>query len=215
MQFKKTIVIKPTMNCNLRCGYCYEFARNGTTYCKDTMNIEQLNSIVVRTAKLFPNSKILWMFHGGEPLLMGAGYIEEFTNCIRSVNEKYSVDYKIALQTNGTMLTDECIRVLEKNIDLLSERIVSISIDGPKEINDATRRLSTGESPYNKIEDAIRRVKKSKLSFSTISVVGSHNVKEAARIFGYLKEIGANLSNLFPITIRIKTVIRKCTGLHL
>ena len=198
MQLAKTIVIKPTMNCNLRCGYCYEFIRNGTTYCKDIMSINQLNSIVWRTAKLFPNSKILWMFHGGEPLLQGADYLEKFVDCIRKVNEEYPVDYKIALQTNATLLTDECIRILEKNADLLSERIVSISIDGPQKINDITRHLANGNSPFKEIETAIQRVKNSELVFSTISVVGTHNVKCAREVFEYMKNLGANLCKFVP-----------------
>lgn len=198
MQLTKTIVIKPTMNCNLRCGYCYEFIRNGTVYCKETMSIDQLTGIVWRTAKLFPDSKILWMFHGGEPLLQGPDYLEKFADCIREVNKVYPVDYKIALQTNATLLTNECIDILETNADLLSERIVSISIDGPKEINDVTRHSITRESPFNKIESAIQRVKNSELVFSTISVVGTHNVKHAKEVFDYMKALGANLCKFVP-----------------
>lgn len=198
MQLAKTIVIKPTMNCNLRCGYCYEFIRNGTTYCKDTMSLEQLTNIVWRTAKLFPDSKILWMLHGGEPLLQGAVYLEKFADCIREVNKEYPVDYKIAVQTNATLLTDECIRILEKNVDLLSERIISISIDGPQEINDITRRSLNGKSPFKEIDVAIQRVKNSELVFSTISVVGTHNVRRAREVFEYMRELGANLCKFVP-----------------
>lgn len=198
MQLAKTLVIKPTMNCNLRCGYCYEFIRNGTTYCEETMNVEQLNDIVWRVARLFPDSKILWMFHGGEPLLQGPEYLEKFTSCIREVNSSFPVDYKIALQTNATLLSDKCIKILEDNADLLSERIVSISIDGPKEINDITRHSISGESPFAEIEKAIYKVKNSELVFSTISVVGTHNVRKPKEVFEYMKKLGANLCKFVP-----------------
>jgi len=157
------------------------------------MAIDHLTGIVWRTAKLFPDSKILWIFHGGEPLLQGAAYLEKFTDCIRKVNQEYPVDYKIALQTNASLLTDEYIHILEKNADLLSERIVSISIDGPKEINDLIRHLANGQSPFREIETAIQRVKNSKLAFSTISVVGTHNVKRAKEVSAYMKGLGSNL----------------------
>lgn len=186
------------MNCNLRCGYCYEFTRNGTTYCKDIMDINQLNDIVRRVARLFPNSKVLWMFHGGEPLLLGAEYIEKFCNCVREVNKQYNVYHKIALQTNAILLNDKLISILENNIDLLSERIVSISIDGPKPINDVVRHYASGHSPFYEIENAIKRVKNSKLSFSTISVIGTHNVRKAKEIFEYMKRLGANLCKFVP-----------------
>lgn len=198
MQLTKTIVIKPTMNCNLRCGYCYEFLRNGTSYCKDTMNIKQLTEIVQRTANLFPGSKILWMFHGGEPLLQGTEFFKEFADCIRSINEKYSVQHKIALQTNATLLTENLIEILEENADLLSERIISVSIDGPQSINDETRHTVDGNSSYRKVISAINHIKKSKLAFSTISVIGTHNIKKSKEIFDYLKEIGSNLCKFVP-----------------
>jgi len=198
MRLAKTIVIKPTMNCNLRCGYCYEFIRNGTSYCKDEMKVEQLINIVKRTARLFPDSKILWMFHGGEPLLQGVKFLDDFANCIREINEKYPVDYKFALQTNATLLTDDYIKVLEKNADLLSERIISISIDGPEKINDITRHSISGKSAYQEIYDAILRVRSSEVDFSTISVIASHNVKHPKEIFQYMKNIGSNICKFVP-----------------
>lgn len=198
MKLAKTIVIKPTMNCNLRCEYCYEFIRNGTSYHKSVMNVEQLNSIVRRTARLFPDSKVLWMFHGGEPLLQGVEFFSKFADCIREMNETYPVNFKLALQTNATLLSDEYIKVLEKNEDLLSERIISVSIDGPKEINDITRHSVNGQSSYNAIFDSIERIKNSKLAFSTISVIAEHNVNRAEEIFGYMQSIGANLCKFVP-----------------
>lgn len=198
MQLAKTIVIKPTMNCNMRCGYCYEFIRNGLTYCNSIMQIDDLIGIVWRTAKLFPDSKILWMLHGGEPLLHGADYLRKFTECIRDVNNAYPVDYKIAIQTNATLLNDECISVLEENADFLSERIVSISIDGPREINDITRHSFSGQSSFNDVMEAIQRVKRSELHFSTISVIGTHNVNNPQEVFSFLKDLGANLCKFVP-----------------
>ncbi len=198
MALAKTIVIKPTMDCNLRCGYCYEFLRNGTSYCKDIMDIKQLTGIIYRTARLFPDSKILWMFHGGEPLLKGVSFFEEVANCIRNVNEEFPVQYKIALQTNATLLNDDFINVLEKNADLLSERIVSVSIDGSQEINDITRHYINGVSSFEKLISSINRIRKSKLSFSTISVIGTHNINRSQELFHFLRKSGSNLCKFVP-----------------
>lgn len=127
------------MNCNLRCKYCYEFNRNGNTYDSTVFDINQLCYFIEKMAQVFPDSKILWMLHGGEPLINGLDYFNTFVECIKRVNREYGVEFKIALQTNATLLTDEWIKALEDNIDLLSERIVSVSIDGTKEINDQAR----------------------------------------------------------------------------
>lgn len=198
MSLTKTIVLKSNMNCNLRCKYCYEFNRNGTLYNHDSISSEKLCGFIERTAKLFPDSKILWMLHGGEPLINGIDYFREFVDCIRDVNKRYNVEFRIALQTNATMLTDEWIVLLEENADLLSERIVSVSIDGPSEINDAVRVTAQGRSSYQMTLDTIERIRNSKLTFTTISVVGEHNVDKPDEIYQFIKDLKPNLCKFIP-----------------
>ena len=194
----KTIVIKPTMKCNLRCEYCYEFIRNGKRYSDMMMNIDKLCEIVWRTARLFQDSRILWMFHGGEPLLLGKEYIIKFLDCLREVNNTFPVDFKFAIQSNSTLISEDIIQILETNLDLLSERIVSISIDGPKEINDEARHDPQNRSSFDMIESTIDKLKKSSLVFSTITVVGTHNVDYPEQVYEQLKQIGARLCKFIP-----------------
>lgn len=198
MSLAKTIIIKSNMNCNLRCRYCYEFNRNGEVYNKKVMTSKQICAFIERTARLCPDSRILWMLHGGEPLINSIDYFSDFVSCIRRMNELYNVDFKIALQTNATLLTEEWIDALEKNIDLLSERIVSVSIDGPQEINDTVRITSQGGSSFDQVLSAIERIKTSKLTYTTISVVGSHNVDKPDEIYRFIKDLGPNLCKFIP-----------------
>lgn len=107
MGLAKTIIIKSNMNCNLRCKYCYEFNRNGNIYDSSIFDIYQLCSFIERMAQVFPDSKILWMLHGGEPLINGLDYFNTFVECIKRVNNEYDVEFKIALQTNATLLNDD------------------------------------------------------------------------------------------------------------
>lgn len=198
MSLAKTIIIKSNMNCNLRCKYCYEFNRNGNTYDSTVFDINQLCYLIERMAQVFPDSKILWMLHGGEPLINGLDYFNTFVECIKRVNREYGVEFKIALQTNATLLTDEWIKALEDNIDLLSERIVSVSIDGTKEINDQARLSQSGKSSYNMVLDTIERLRKSSLVYTTISVVGEHNIDKPDEVFSFIKSLGSNLCKFIP-----------------
>lgn len=198
MSLAKTIIIKSNMNCNLRCKYCYEFNRNGEVYNKEIINPTELEEFIARTARLFPDSRFLWMLHGGEPLINGLDYFKQFIAVIRRMIETYSVEFKIALQTNATLLTDEWIAVLEENIDLLSERIVSVSIDGPKNMNDEVRVNAIGKGSYDGIISAIEKLKKSNLVFTTISVVGEHNVHHPKEVYDFLKELKPNMCKFIP-----------------
>lgn len=198
MSIAKTIILKSNMNCNLRCKYCYEFKRNGDIYNSDKLDEKQLCNYIERVAAVCPNSRILWMLHGGEPLINGLDYFESFVDCIRKMNEQYDVEFKIALQTNVTLLTDQWVKMLEKNLDLLSERIVSVSIDGPQRINDMARVTPNGASSYQMTMDAINRIKNSQLVFTTISVVGEHNVKEPDEVYRFIRHLNPNLCKFIP-----------------
>lgn len=198
MGLAKTIILKMTMDCNLRCRYCYEFGRNGETYTGKKFQSEQLEALIERTARLFPGSRILWMLHGGEPMLNDVSYFRRIADCIRRVNRDRNVEFAIALQTNATLLTNEWIQTLEDNVDLMSERIVSVSIDGPQEINDATRVTSQGRSSYQMTMDAIERIRKSKLTFTTITVVGSHNVDRPDDVYCFIRDLKPHFSKFIP-----------------
>lgn len=198
MGLAKTIILKTTTDCNLRCRYCYEFDRNGDIYVGKRIRSNQLETLITRTARLFPNSRILWMFHGGEPVLNGVAYFRRIADCIRRVNRDMNVEFSIALQTNATLLTDEWMQALEDNEDLLSERIISVSIDGPQEINDATRVTFQGGSSYKMTMDAIERIRSSKLTFSTITVVGTHNVDRPEEVYHFIRGLKPHLSKFIP-----------------
>lgn len=198
MSLAKTVIIKSNMNCNLRCKYCYEFNRNGEVYNKEVLTPEQLEKFIERTAKLIPNARLLWMLHGGEPLINGIEYFRKFIAVVRKMINIYPVEFKIAIQTNATMLTDDWISVIEENVDLLSERTVSVSIDGPKDINDLVRVNSSGKGSYFQIIEAIERLKKSQLVFTTISVVGQHNVKQPEMVYEFIRKLNPNLCKFIP-----------------
>lgn len=198
MGIQKTFIIKPTMNCNLRCRYCYEFNKNGDKYKTYNLNISQLVEIIKNTATLFKDSRVLWMLHGGEPLLKEFSFLKEFIDTIRATRDEYEVDFQFALQTNATLLTRDIVKLLEDNMDLLSGRVVSISIDGPQYLNDISRLTFWGKSSFEKTLNGINLIKKSRLKFSTISVIGSHNVKYPEEVFYFNKKIGSQLCKFIP-----------------
>ena len=198
MGIQKTFIIKPTMNCNLRCDYCYEFNKNGNRYKNYSLDIDCISKLIKNTASLFNESRVLWMLHGGEPLLKDLSFLRGFIETIRSVRNAYGVDFQFALQTNATLLSADVVSLLEDNVDLLSGRVVSISIDGPQYINDISRRTIAGQSSFKKTMDGLNLVRGSDLNFSTISVIGRHNVAFPSEVFSFNKQIGAQLCKFIP-----------------
>jgi len=83
------------------------------------------------------------VFHGGEPLMMGAKRLEFLLVTLR---DSLPTHYPISMQTNGMLLTQEIA-------DLCSRYRVSISIslDGPKPVNDRFRLGKKGESTHDSV----------------------------------------------------------------
>ena len=194
----KTIVIKPTMACNLNCKYCYESRHNEGKYSKAGFSADELHDWIIRFAKVFSESEILWMFHGGEPLTVGIDYFKKFIATLREANKNFKVNFKFAIQTNATLLTEEWIRLMEENIDLMSERVISISLDGSQEINDAARLTKQGKSSFAAVTRAMDIINNCDLNYTTISVVGKHNVNRPKEVYENIKSHKPRCSKFIP-----------------
>lgn len=197
MDFVKTIVVKSSLNCNLRCNYCYEFKRNEINL-KHQISIEQIETLLKRVALLFPNSHILWMLHGGEPFVNGMDYYERFCKALKEINSSCNVEFKTAIQTNATLLNEKWIEKIVEYSDLLSERVLSISIDGPKDINDLARVSQNGQSTFETMLRVFELLKQSSVKYTTISVVGSHNKDKWNQVYEFIKSLQPSFAKFIP-----------------
>ncbi|NDV65927.1 radical SAM protein [Bacteroides sp. 224] len=115
------ITIKPTMACNMKCKHCF----NGDAF----VQTEKLN---LQTAYLFMEKacqeykKVKVTFHGGEPTLAGIDFYNNFYTKQRELQQKFGTQINNQIVTNGLLLTNEFI-------DLLNEHnvLINLSFDGP------------------------------------------------------------------------------------
>jgi uncharacterized protein len=86
---------------------------------------------------------IVVVFHGGEPLLAGATVLAEFAAEIRAtVRPETGVDF--SMQTNGVLLDGDALDTLQQACIG-----VSLSIDGPRDVNDRHRLTVRGRSSFD------------------------------------------------------------------
>lgn len=134
-----TLIIKPTHICNLNCTYCYD--RPNREKDKSKMSFETVENIfkIARTK----TNKINVIWHGGEPLLMGADW---YKHIYESIIPKYFDlnDVRSSYQTNGTIFDPYFLAFTEKyNISL------GMSYDGV--LNNQTRK-NTDKLKENRIK---------------------------------------------------------------
>ncbi len=110
--------------------------------------------------------EVVVIFHGGEPLLAGPTAIAKIAEKVRSALPPTTA-LSFSLQTNGVLLTDAALDVLE------TARIgVSLSLDGPRDANDRHRLTKRRQSTFDAALGALERLKtRPSLFAGVISVI--------------------------------------------
>ena len=112
-EFRPVIVWNMTYKCNLKCAHCYINAGNIST---DELTTEEALDLIDQIAEV---SSPLLILSGGEPLVR-----RDFMEIVEYATSK---KLKVALSTNGTLITEHVARKLSD----LGIVYVGISIDSP------------------------------------------------------------------------------------
>ena len=113
--------------------------------------VEALLRRIAIHARKHSLSDVVLIFHGGEPLLAGKDFFESFCRQAREVLGDITTPH-FCMQTNGTLIDDEWLEVLYRN-----NIGFGISLDGPREVNDANRVGHGGHGSYDKVVSSIRK----------------------------------------------------------
>lgn len=176
------LMIDITTKCNMNCFYClrhFEDSGNNISSEKLTQILDYIVNYYRTTRK--PLTIQPW---GGEPLvaLNKIFFIDDYL-------KRAGVKFRLLIQTNGILLTDDTAKQLwERNID------VGISIDGCQTIHDKYRK-DLGYSPtYDRVCNGIKNLKRYYgKRFGTISVISRDSLTVLEESFDVLvKEIGVS-----------------------
>lgn len=111
--------------------------------------IENIYSRIIEHCEEHTIKNFSIILHGGEPLLAGQKYIEDFVNTGKRMAEG-KVNFRYNLQTNGILLNEDIVNSLEKlRVD------IGVSLDGPKEVNDKNRFYHNGKGSYDDVVKGI------------------------------------------------------------
>ncbi|MDO8460427.1 MAG: radical SAM protein [Nanoarchaeota archaeon] len=178
-----TTIVKPTNNCNMVCGYCYDAK---SLPCQGKMNAETLvNSIQKLTYFNGKGRTSPFLWHGGEPLLAGLGF---FINVVKIQGELEQEGYLFdnAIQTNGTLITNEIADFFKEY-----KFSVGISLDGPKKLNDQTRlyrsNRNESRSTFSDIFNSIALLKSKGIDPDVIVTLTKQNINDIEEIYKFFK----------------------------
>jgi uncharacterized protein len=149
-----TVLLKVASRCNLDCSYCYVFNMGDEGWRRQPkrMLLRVERAIVSRLGELLrdqgrPFSIVL---HGGEPLLLGHDRLNSLFAALAAAVPACGLH----VQTNATLLDGDIL-------DLCAQYGVgvSVSLDGPEDINDAFRVDLRGRGSFARVMAAVQRLR--------------------------------------------------------
>ena len=149
----KSMILQLTQNCNLRCKYCVYSG----SYTNRTHNNKRMNWDTAKRALDFllehssASPKIAIGFYGGEPLLE----FELIQKCVAYAETIFvGKELHFNMTTNATLLSDEMIYFFQEH-----GFNITISLDGPKEVQDSNRVLADNETgSFNTVIEKIKMI---------------------------------------------------------
>lgn len=193
------VMVKPAGSiCNLACDYCY-YLEKANLYKENrnhVMNDVLLEKFIKEYIESQTMSQVLFTWHGGETLMRPLSFYKKALE----LQKKYAGGRTIenAIQTNGTLLTDEWCAFFKEN-----NWLVGVSIDGPQEFHDEFRKNKHGRPSFNKVMQGISLLKKHGVEWNGLAVVNDFNADYPLDFYNFFKEIGCQYIQFTPIVERI------------
>lgn len=147
------IIINPTLNCNLRCWYCYE-SHKGIQVMDEVTRKSIFRLIEEKTKE--PKLKTLNIsFFGGEPLLYFDENVLPVLRFAAEICKKNGIALYSNFTTNAVLLTNHVIETLNE-LPLYQKPTFQITLDGNREAHDKIRVGVNKKPTYNIILNHIR-----------------------------------------------------------
>lgn len=176
----RSVIVKPVgPRCNLQCSYCFYLEKQNIYPDCQVMNDETLDELIGQLMKQSGNSfGITWQ--GGEPSLAGASFYRKVVSKMKSFEGRFSKTITNSLQTNGYHLTDDLISVLSEH-----KFLVGLSLDGPKEIHDANRRMAGGSGTYDHVFSNGRKLHQAGIETNILCCITKTSSDRAALLYHF------------------------------
>lgn len=196
------VMAKPVGSvCNLACSYCY-YLEKGNLYRKEdpegrfTMSDELLEQFVRQYIESQTMPQVLFTWHGGETLMRPLSFYRRALELQRKYARGRTVEN--AIQTNGTLLTDDWCRFFKEN-----HWLVGVSIDGPQEFHDEYRRNRQGLPSFRKVMHGIELLNKHGVEWNALAVVNDFNADYPLEFYRFFKQIACHYIQFTPVVERL------------
>ncbi|MEK3854902.1 anaerobic sulfatase maturase [Cytobacillus sp. FSL H8-0458] len=177
--------------CNLACDYCYYSSCGG-----QPGKIAKIDPILlekfIKEYMSLTNGVASFAWQGGEPLLAGLDFFKQ----VVLLQAKYAPKNTIisnSLQTNATLITEEWASFFKQY-----NFLIGVSLDGPRNINDARRVTGHGKGSFDRVMSGIELLRKNRVDFNILTVIHQGNAGMARELMQFYQEEGFTHVQFIP-----------------
>lgn len=191
------LTINPTLDCNLRCWYCYEEHTHNCYMTRKTMD-SVVNFVKSKTCSKELKTICLSLF-GGEPLLKAEKIALPLINEIKDVCTKREKTLIVHFTTNGVLLSKRIADLLAStNLDIHFQ----IPFDGGQVFHDKTKYTKNGKGTYQLIIKNIKYALSKGFSFTIRCNYTNENIDS-------YYELVDEINNMTPEKGKVKFFLQK------
>lgn len=189
-----SVMLKPASSaCNLKCEYCFyaSIAEHRDVAFKGMMSSQTAERVVQSALAYAKGTDVYFTFQGGEPLLRGIAFFEDFVTMVRRYNTEGSkIIY--CIQTNGTLIDETWCEFFREH-----QVLVGVSLDGDRELN--AHRMYKDDTPsFDDVVRGIRLLQKNKVSFNILSVLTAELAQNFHRSYRFFKSMDLHYLQYIP-----------------
>ncbi len=178
------VMLKPVgARCNLACDYCYYLSKQKIyeSSPRHLMSESLLELFIQEYISAQTTDEVLFTWHGGEPLLRPLSFYRRAIELQRKYADGKTISN--ALQTNGTLITEEWARFLHDE-----GWLVGVSIDGPQEFHDTCRRTPDNRPSWAKVRKGIDLLNRFQVEWNAMAVVNAVNADHPLDFYRFFRD---------------------------
>lgn len=189
-EYCNCFVVKVTRDCNLRCKYCYVADKD--KYKGEVMSFDVFKALVDRICldktKTDRPYDFSFIFHGGEPTIIGYDNLNKFLHYAYHKFTEYDLPFRFGIQTNATLLTDDILQLFHDfKID------PGVSFDGGYSKSNSSRTTKN----VNFYTELFKKCRKYGITPGTLGVISAANINYTRKNIKFLqKKLKVNNSKL-------------------
>ena len=174
--FPTAVTLFPTNSCNLRCLYCYASAGEITPKQMSWEIAKTAIDLVAQNAAQAKAQQFGVGFHGGGEPFVAWSLLTKCVEYARSLSKQLQIEVKCPSATNGVLTESQTDWVLENMTSL------SVSLDGPPEVQNFQRPMDNGAESYPAVESFLKKLDQAGFDYGIRSTITDYNVERMAEM---------------------------------